>query len=109
MPDDATAVQERDIRLEPVRLSVLEAGEGGLPLLLLHGFTGAKEDFADFVGPLAADGGTSSPPTTGATAPATRHPTRPTTPSTSSWPTCWPCSTSSGGTAACCWATRWAG
>ncbi len=56
MPDEAPTVQERDIRLEPVRLSVLEAGEGGLPLLLLHGFTGAKEDFADFIGPLAADG-----------------------------------------------------
>jgi pimeloyl-ACP methyl ester carboxylesterase len=28
-------------------LEVLEAGAGGRPLLLVHGFTGAKEDFAD--------------------------------------------------------------
>lgn len=37
-------------------LATIEAGEGGVPLLLLHGFTGAKDDFAEHVGPLAAAG-----------------------------------------------------
>lgn len=37
-------------------LAVLEAGTGGRPLLLVHGFTGAKEDFADWIDPLAAEG-----------------------------------------------------
>jgi pimeloyl-ACP methyl ester carboxylesterase len=37
----------------PVSLALAEAGEGGRPLLLLHGFTGAKEDFTDFLDPLA--------------------------------------------------------
>ena len=36
--------------------AVLQAGEGGRPLLLVHGFTGAKEDFADWIDPLAAEG-----------------------------------------------------
>jgi pimeloyl-ACP methyl ester carboxylesterase len=39
-----------------VELSVAEAGSGGRPFLLLHGFTGAKEDFTDWVDPLAARG-----------------------------------------------------
>jgi pimeloyl-ACP methyl ester carboxylesterase len=39
-----------------VRLDVGEAGAGGRPLLLVHGFTGAKEDFTDFLDPLAARG-----------------------------------------------------
>jgi len=40
-----------------VRLAVAEAGDqGGRPLLLVHGFTGAKEDFTDFLDPLAARG-----------------------------------------------------
>lgn len=39
-----------------VGLTVAEAGVGGRPLLLVHGFTGAKEDFRDVVGPLAAEG-----------------------------------------------------
>jgi pimeloyl-ACP methyl ester carboxylesterase len=39
-----------------LRLALAEAGEGGRPLLLLHGFTGAKEDFTDFLDPLAALG-----------------------------------------------------
>ena len=34
-------------------LAVAEAGAGGRPLLLVHGFTGAKEDFTDFLDPLA--------------------------------------------------------
>jgi len=39
-----------------VSLSVSEAGEGGRPLLLLHGFTGAKEDFTEWLDPLAERG-----------------------------------------------------
>ena len=37
-------------------VAVLEAGPGGRPLLLVHGFTGAKEDFADHVVALAERG-----------------------------------------------------
>ena len=36
--------------------AALEAGAGGRPLLLVHGFGGAKEDFADAVDGLAAEG-----------------------------------------------------
>lgn len=39
-----------------VDLAVTEEGEGGRPLLLVHGFTGAKEDFAPLFGRLAAAG-----------------------------------------------------
>jgi len=41
------------IDLGDVRLRVLVGGEGGAPLLLVHGFTGCKEDFADEVDLLA--------------------------------------------------------
>jgi 3-oxoadipate enol-lactonase len=37
----------------PIDLSVAEAGAGGRPLLLIHGFTGAKEDFTEWLDPLA--------------------------------------------------------
>jgi len=37
-------------------LAVLEAGAGGRPLLLLHGFTGGAEDFVDHLEPLAREG-----------------------------------------------------
>lgn len=37
-------------------LAVAEAGVGGRPLVLLHGFTGAKEDFSDWLDALAALG-----------------------------------------------------
>ncbi len=37
----------------PLELHIAEAGAGGRPLLLLHGFTGAKEDFTDWLEPLA--------------------------------------------------------
>jgi pimeloyl-ACP methyl ester carboxylesterase len=37
-------------------LATIEAGEGGRPLLLVHGFTGAKEDFAGQLEPLARAG-----------------------------------------------------
>ena len=33
--------------LDGVEIATLEAGEGGVPLLAVHGFTGCKEDFAD--------------------------------------------------------------
>jgi pimeloyl-ACP methyl ester carboxylesterase len=36
-----------------VRLAIAEAGVGGRPVLLVHGFTGAKEDFTDYLEPLA--------------------------------------------------------
>ena len=44
------------IEVNGVRLAALEAGRGGRPLLLVHGFTGAKEDFADVLDDLAARG-----------------------------------------------------
>ena len=37
-------------------LAVAEGGRGGRPLLLVHGFTGAKEDFGDWFEPLADEG-----------------------------------------------------
>lgn len=43
----------RSIDVGPLTLSVEEAGAGGHPLLLLHGFTGAGDDFVDWVQPLA--------------------------------------------------------
>jgi 3-oxoadipate enol-lactonase len=39
-----------------VALAVAEAGQGGRPLLLVHGFTGAKEDFTEWLDPLADRG-----------------------------------------------------
>jgi pimeloyl-ACP methyl ester carboxylesterase len=39
-----------------VSISLAEAGAGGRPLLLLHGFTGAKEDFTDHLDALAQRG-----------------------------------------------------
>lgn len=48
---------EREIEVQghggAVSLAVAEAGEGGRPLLLVHGFTGAKEDFTEWLEPLA--------------------------------------------------------
>lgn len=46
----------RTIPAGPIDLAVLEAGAGGRPLLLLHGFAGAKEDFGWHVDDLAAEG-----------------------------------------------------
>ncbi|MEJ7585815.1 MAG: alpha/beta hydrolase [Acidimicrobiales bacterium] len=37
----------------PGSLAYAEAGAGGVPLLLLHGFTGAKEDFTDWLDALS--------------------------------------------------------
>jgi len=39
-----------------VPLAVVEAGQGGRPILFVHGFTGAKEDFTPWFEPLAAAG-----------------------------------------------------
>ena len=44
------------VQLGPLNFSVAEAGRGGRPLLLVHGFTGAKEDFADWMVSLADQG-----------------------------------------------------
>lgn len=49
-------VAERDIDLGDVELRIAESGAGQRPLLLVHGFTGAKEDFTPWLGQLAADG-----------------------------------------------------
>jgi pimeloyl-ACP methyl ester carboxylesterase len=40
----------------PLELAMAEDGRGGSPLLLVHGFTGAKEDFTAHLGLLAAAG-----------------------------------------------------
>lgn len=46
----------RPVDLGDVVLEVAEAGTGGRPLLLVHGFTGAKEDFGDWFERLADAG-----------------------------------------------------
>lgn len=46
----------RRLALTHVEVSVAEAGAGGRPLLLAHGFTGAKEDFTPWLAALAARG-----------------------------------------------------
>src|SRR4051812_30522356 len=44
----------QDVELSTgLRMQVAESGRGGRPLLLVHGFTGAKEDFTDWLDPLA--------------------------------------------------------
>ena len=47
------ALAERLVQVGDVQLSVAEAGAGQRPLLLVHGFTGAKEDFTPWLEPLA--------------------------------------------------------
>src|SRR3954454_13056429 len=43
-----------DVQLSTgLRMKLAESGRGGRPLLLVHGFTGAKEDFTDWLDPLA--------------------------------------------------------
>ena len=46
-------VTERSLAVGDIEIGFAEAGAGGRPLLLLHGYTGAKEDFEDFMAPLA--------------------------------------------------------
>lgn len=47
---------ERQVTVGDVRLSIAEAGAGQRPLLLVHGFTGAKEDFTPWLDRLAEAG-----------------------------------------------------
>ena len=47
---------ERSVDTGSIHLTIAEEGVGGRPLLLVHGFTGAKEDFGDFLVPLAERG-----------------------------------------------------
>lgn len=49
-------MDERTITVDDVDLRVAEAGVGGRPFLLVHGFTGAKEDFTEWLDRLAEDG-----------------------------------------------------
>ena len=49
-------METRRVEANGIDVELLEAGAGGRPLLLVHGFTGAKEDFADHADRLAADG-----------------------------------------------------
>jgi 3-oxoadipate enol-lactonase len=49
-------VAERDVNLGDVRVRIAESGAGQRPLLLVHGFTGAKEDFTPWLDRLAAGG-----------------------------------------------------
>lgn len=46
----------RRIEAAEVGFEVLESGQGGRPLLVLHGFCGAKENFAEIMEPLADSG-----------------------------------------------------
>jgi pimeloyl-ACP methyl ester carboxylesterase len=47
---------ERCVNLGDVELSIAEAGDGQRPLLLVHGFTGAKEDFTPWLDEVAGLG-----------------------------------------------------
>jgi pimeloyl-ACP methyl ester carboxylesterase len=47
-------VEDRRIDLGTVELEITEAGRGGHPLMLVHGWTGSRLDFADWMEPLAA-------------------------------------------------------
>lgn len=49
-------MRSRSVSLGEVALGVLEAGAGGRPLLFVHGFGGAKEDFADHLDAFAEHG-----------------------------------------------------
>ncbi len=46
----------RTVGLDGIELAVAESGVGGRPLLLLHGFCGAKEDFTEWLPALAERG-----------------------------------------------------
>jgi len=49
-------VAERNVDLGDIQVRIAEAGAGQRPLLLVHGFTGAKEDFTPWLDQLAAAG-----------------------------------------------------
>ena len=55
-PHKHQVVDLRTVTVGDVELNLAEAGVGGRPFLLLHGFTGAKEDFTDYVDRLAEQG-----------------------------------------------------
>lgn len=46
----------RRLQAGGLSLELAEAGAGGRPLLLVHGFTGSKDDYLPFLDPLAARG-----------------------------------------------------
>ena len=50
------AATVRRVHTGGVELEIAEAGQGGRPLLLVHGFAGAKEDFGDWWDELAERG-----------------------------------------------------
>src|SRR4051812_33810559 len=49
-------MRTRRVDIGPVTLEIDEAGDGGRPLLLLHGFTANRAEVADVLAPLAAWG-----------------------------------------------------
>jgi len=49
-------MQVRRVEVGDIALEVAEAGAGGRPLMLVHGFTGGKDDFSEFCDRLAALG-----------------------------------------------------
>ena len=49
-------MERRAVAIPAGELAVAEAGGGGRPVMLVHGFTGAKEDFAEWLDPLAERG-----------------------------------------------------
>ncbi len=49
-------MQTRTVSVNGIELEIAEAGIGGRPILLLHGFTGSKEDFTEWLDPLAESG-----------------------------------------------------
>lgn len=49
-------MKRRTVTAGEVDLEIAEAGSGGHPLLLVHGLGGAKEDFTDWLDPLATRG-----------------------------------------------------
>lgn len=49
-------LESRLIDINGIRIAITESGHGGRPLLLVHGFTGTKEDFGDHLDALADAG-----------------------------------------------------
>jgi 3-oxoadipate enol-lactonase len=47
---------KRPLETDRISTEILESGAGGRPLLILHGFCGAKESFEEVLRPLADDG-----------------------------------------------------
>ena len=56
MPLPAANLTIRQVEVGDVTLEIAETGVGGRPLLMLHGLTGAKEDFGDWWDQLAERG-----------------------------------------------------